>query len=160
ATSAWLAPERRPDPGVAESEVTDHNGRRQRLGDLRGQPAFVSFFYTRCDNPGKCSATVSSYARLQQAPRKVGLESKVRLVLLTYDPGYDDPRRLANYGEARGLELGPQAVMFRPAVSDVERLCDRLRVNAHFSAGAVGPHGIQAILLDREGRIVRSYHST
>jgi protein SCO1/2 len=158
--SPWLGPDQRADPDVAGLEVTDQTGRPLRLGDLRGRPALLSFFYSRCENPQKCSRTVSSYARLQQQLRRGGLESEIRLVLFTYDPAYDDARRLTNYAEARGLDLGVNARMLRPAVADLQQLCERLRVNVSFNAGAVSVHGVQAVLLDRQGRFVRVYHST
>ena len=32
---------------------------------FHGQPSIVVFFYTRCDNPMKCSLTVAKLARVQ-----------------------------------------------------------------------------------------------
>ena len=52
--------------------LEDHAGDRISFNAFfRGQPSIVVFFYTRCDNPLKCSLPVAKLARLQQllAPR-------------------------------------------------------------------------------------------
>jgi protein SCO1/2 len=62
----------------------------------------VVFFYTRCDNPNKCSLTVTKLARLQKSIVEEQLEGLLRTAAITYDPAYDLPPRLKAYGDNRG----------------------------------------------------------
>ncbi len=88
---------------VARQAATPSNPRPSRIttarpityGEFfRGQPSIVVFFYTRCDNPQKCSLTVSKLARVQQQLAERGLADQVRTAAITYDPGFDLPERL------------------------------------------------------------------
>src|SRR5690242_1280002 len=52
-------------------EMEDQDGRAITFGDfLTGKPSVVVFFYTRCNNPNKCSLTITKLARLQRALRE------------------------------------------------------------------------------------------
>ena len=54
--------------------LEDQEGRRASFGEFfRGKPSVVAFFYTRCDNPNKCSLTVTKLAALQEALAGRGL---------------------------------------------------------------------------------------
>ena len=67
-----------PDPASAAVESVVLRGSRMatRSGSTSssgGQPSIVVFFYTRCDNPLKCSLTVTKLARVQKAARSAGI---------------------------------------------------------------------------------------
>ena len=41
-------------------ELEDQDGARVTFGEFfAGKPSVVAFFYTRCDNPNKCSLTIT-----------------------------------------------------------------------------------------------------
>jgi protein SCO1/2 len=72
---------------------------------FRGQPSIVVFFYTRCDNPMKCSLTVAKLARIQKLLVAQGLADRIHTAAITYDPAFDLPERLRVYGQDRGVRL-------------------------------------------------------
>ena len=56
----------------------DHNGESITFREFfRGQPSVVVFFYTRCDNPMKCSLTVEKLARVQKLLEAQGLADQI-----------------------------------------------------------------------------------
>ncbi len=78
-----------------EVTVQDHDGRILALADYLGRAdTAVAFFYTRCQNPNKCSLTITKLGDLQRRLADLGMPG-VQLAAITYDPGFDLPDRLA-----------------------------------------------------------------
>ena len=62
---------------------------------FHGQPSIVVFFYTRCDNPMKCSLTVTKLGRIQKLlEAHVNSRIEIHTAAITYDPAFDLPERL------------------------------------------------------------------
>lgn len=141
--------------------VMDQTGQTYRFEELlTGQPTVLSFFYTRCENPNKCSMTIQYLGRLQRKLRESGLLPWVKVLAVTFDPDYDVPHRLYRFGEARGFQFGPHGKMLRNLEGSVEELTDRLGVPVAYGHGQVGLHALQLLILDREGCIARIYQNT
>ncbi|WP_139125750.1 thioredoxin domain-containing protein [Arcticibacter eurypsychrophilus] len=48
--------------------LEDQNKERFRFNEFfKGTPSIVAFFYTRCNNPNKCSATITRLVQLRKA---------------------------------------------------------------------------------------------
>jgi protein SCO1/2 len=57
-------------------ELEDQDGARVKFGEFfTGKPSVVAFFYTRCDNPNKCSLTITKLGRLQRRLAELGLDA-------------------------------------------------------------------------------------
>jgi cytochrome oxidase Cu insertion factor (SCO1/SenC/PrrC family) len=156
--TAWLAPNDRRQV-LDGLEVEDHSGSQWALPKCLGRPVFLTFFYTRCDNPLKCPRAVSRTGELQHALAQAGLATNVQVMLITFDPAYDDATRLRNYACAHGLRLDNRTTVGRLSTRDLRALCDRLRVPVSFNAGWVTLHGLHATLLDKSGRPARQYNT-
>jgi protein SCO1/2 len=140
--------------------MTSQDGERVNLRNLVGRPMAVSFLYTRCENVNKCPLVATTLARLQEDVERAGLGGSVRLVLVTYDPAYDTPDRLKEYGAGHGLRFTGDTLMLRPDPAAADGLFRELRVAVNYDATrAVNVHGLQLILIDRRGRHVRTYHT-
>ena len=132
--------------------LEDQDGARETFdGFFRGRRSVVAFFYTRCDNPAKCSLTVTRLAELQRRLAAAGSGDRVNLAAITYDPGYDLPHRLRAYGSDRGLEFGARARMFRaPDGGDELRRHFDLRVG--YTGSIVNRHAVELYVLDADAR--------
>lgn len=149
---------RRRDSRTIEATLfEDHDGATVTFGELFfGRPSIVVFFYTRCDNPLKCSSTIARLARVQELLRERGAGDAVATAAITYDPGYDLPARLHAYGRARGLRLDPRHRMLR-AVDGMDALRGHFELGVNFVGSLINRHRIEASLLDRQGRIATTY---
>jgi protein SCO1 len=137
-------------------EFEDQNGRTGRLATfLQGKLSVVAFFYTRCDNPQKCSLTVAQLARLQSAVDAGSLRGQVRIAAITYDPQYDLPPRMKAFGEARGIRFADDVRFLRTL--DLDRLCAAFDLGVNFIGSLVNRHRIELYVLDRRGRIVAPF---
>lgn len=138
-------------------ELEDQDGRRLTYGEFFvGRPSVVVFFYTRCDNPNKCSLTVAKLARLHAARRDGGLDGRIRTAAITYDPGYDLPSRLLAYGRSRGVVFSPDDRFLR-TTTGFDVLGGYFELGVNYGPALVNRHRIELFVLDRDGRIAATF---
>jgi len=154
----WLTPsERRPAGSMPPFQ--DQEGRTVTLDDLRGAPVALSFIYTRCENERKCPLVARTMAALQTELERAKIVPRPRLALITYDPEYDTSKHLKDFGERHGLRFTDAVMSLRPEPDRKERLFEDLNVRVNFNDRGVNIHGVQLILLDKEGRFARAHHT-
>jgi protein SCO1/2 len=119
------------------------------------KPTVLVFFYTRCDNPNKCSLSVTKLGHLQQALVDAGLEGKVRTAAVTYDSGFDLPFRLRPYAERRGVQTDANNRVFR-VDSGFPELAKFLNLGVNFMGSVVTNHKIELYVLDK-GKLTGSF---
>ena len=123
---------------------------------FQGHPSIVVFFYTRCDNPLKCSLTVTKLANIQKLLEARGLADQINTAAITYDPAFDLPERLRGYGQNRGVRLDTRHRMLR-TIDGISALCSHFNLGVNFIESLVNRHRIEAYILDAEGRIAASF---
>ena len=152
-TSSWPPNERRSCAPIASAVLQDHDGATITFKEFfTGQPAIVAFFYTRCDNPLKCSLTVTKLARVQALLQAQGLAERIHTAAITYDPGFDLPERLRVYGKDRGVRLDAHHRMLRAADGN-DALRGYFELGVNFIESLVNRHRIELYILDAQGRI-------
>ena len=135
----------------------DHRGDRIAFKEFfRGQPSIVVFFYTRCDNPMKCSLTVTKLARMQKLLEAQGLADRIHTAAISYDPAFDLPERLRVYGQDRGVAMNARHRLLR-ATAGMDALCAHFGLGVNFIESLVNRHRIEAYILDADGRIAVSF---
>lgn len=147
------------DPAqMAEVEFEDQNGDRASYGEIfRDKPTAAAFFYTRCENPNKCSLTVTKLGQLQQAIDDLGRRGGVRVAAVTYDPGYDTPERLSGYCSNRGFRFDDDNRAWRADPNRFDAVRGFFELGANYSGSVVSRHHIELYLVDGEGRIRTRY---
>jgi protein SCO1 len=121
-----------------------------------GRPSVVTFFYTRCMNPGKCSLTVSKLAALQRRLVAVDLACQINVVAFTYDPAYDHPRRLQTYGLDRGFRFDDRNRFLR-TLGSFAPIRDKFDLGVGFGTATVNRHSVELLVLDTKGASVREF---
>lgn len=81
--------------------LTNQDGKRVALKDLRGAPVVLTFLYTTCTDvcPVLLHVLTTAERKLDGAERRA-----VRFVAITVDPKRDTPERLKAYLKQRGLD--------------------------------------------------------
>jgi protein SCO1/2 len=150
-------------PGPRRSEVPsdveleDQDGRVLTYGAFFAvRPSVVAFFYTRCDNPNKCSLTISRLTELQRALATEGLRDRVQTAAITYDPEYDLAPRLRAYGENRGVTFGPRDRLLRTRTG-FDLLERYFELGVNYGPAGVNRHRVELFLLDEQGRIAVTF---
>lgn len=155
----WLEPAARHKLCTQKYFVTDQDGKRVAFDELFGQPIALTFLYTRCDNPNKCPLAASTAARLQTELRKAGLDQQVRLLVMTYDPEYDSPAVLRQYAASKNIQCDEHTQLLRPEPSEKAALFKELNLAVNFNADRVNIHGLQMLLIDKQGALARAYRT-
>ena len=156
----WSRDARRDGGSIESTRFEDHDGASITFGEyFRGKPSIVVFFYTRCDNPQKCSLTVAKLARIQNILAERGLADRIRTSAITYDPAFDLPDRLRGYGKSRGVRMDAGHRLLRAAdgadgVAVLRRHCS---LGVNFIESLVNRHRLEVYVLDRDGRIAASF---
>jgi protein SCO1/2 len=148
----------RPDSGsIAQTVFEDQDRVTITFNEFfRGQPIIVVFFYTRCDNPLKCSLTIAKLAQIQKLLETQGLAGKIRTAAITYDPAFDGPDRLRGYAQSRGVRLNASNRMLR-TVDGLAALQAFFKLGVNFIGSLVSRHRVEVYVLDSEGRIAFSF---
>jgi protein SCO1 len=142
---------------IGEIEFEDHEGRVVSFDEFFvGRPSFAILFYTRCNNPNKCSANVARLAEVAQRLAAAGLDHAVNLAAITYDPAYDVPARLRSYALERGVPLGDR-VRFLRVPKEFVGFQRAFTPKVNYSQATVNRHASEAMLLDSAGAIVGEY---
>jgi protein SCO1 len=153
----WVSKASRRRLRSLELSLTDHDGRRHTLAQLCDRPLLLTFFYTSCETASKCSMTVSMLALLQAQLGSAGIRERVRLLALSHQPQFDTPERLHRFATDRGLRLDDGAMLASSDPAGHLRLTAELDTPVNFNAGWVNTHGLQAVLIDPQGRPARCY---
>ena len=154
---SWAPGSRNSCGPVASTVFEDHDGRSITFAEFFSQrPSIVVFFYTRCDNPLKCSLTITKLARVQNLLSERRLTDQIQTVAITYDPAFDLPERIRVYGEKRGLRLGERHRMLR-TIDGIGAIRKHFKLGVNFVQSLVNRHRIEVYILDDRGRVTASF---
>jgi protein SCO1/2 len=149
--------DRRGSRSIESLPFEDHDGATVTFKDVfDGHPTIVVFFYTRCDNPLKCSLTVTKLARVQTLLTERGLDGRIHTAAITYDPAFDSAKRLATYGRDRGVRMDARHRLLR-AREGMTALRAHFELGVSFIESLVNRHRVEAYILDAHGRIAASF---
>jgi protein SCO1/2 len=157
----WRKPAERRDVDIFNCGMVDNQGATTSFQRFIGKPFVVTFFYSRCDNPTKCSMTISRLGELKKRVADEGLLDQLYLLAVTLDPVYDTPRRMESFATVRGMTPDGCLQLLRAnSRNDHRRLMTELRVAVNYQADQVNVHGIELLEFDRKGRYVRRFAHT
>lgn len=150
---SWMRADRTSSARIEGTVFEDQNGEPITFGEFfHGRPSIVAFFYTRCDNPLKCSLTITKLARIQQLLEAEGVVDQISTAGITYDPGFDQPERLLNYGAHRGVRFAAHHRLLR-AREGIESVRKHFKLGVNFIESLVNRHRIEIYILDAKGRV-------
>ena len=78
--------------------LTNQDGKRITLKDFRGKALAITFIYTRCPLPNYCIRMSTAFSDAAKQIAASDLKDKVRLLSVSFDPEYDTPKTLRDYG--------------------------------------------------------------
>jgi len=136
--------------------VTDADGRisdlRQMLSTSR-RVSIVEFVYTRCTSV--CLALGSVAQQLQAKIIERGLQSKVRLLSISFDPAHDDAAALRAYSTRMGMDATVWRVIGLAATTDRPKLLDAFGIMVIPAPLGQFEHNAALHVVDEHGRLVR-----
>ncbi len=90
---------------LPQATLLDSRGRRFTPADFRGKALAVAFFYTRCPVPEACPRLATTLGEAQRELASSGdLAARVHLLMVSLDPVYDTPARIAEYEKTHHVD--------------------------------------------------------
>jgi protein SCO1/2 len=150
-----------PGDVVPDQLVVNQAGTAMPLSSLRGHRVALTFMYVRCPLPDFCPLMDRNFAAVQKAIKSTPSLADVRLVSVSFDPGYDTPAVLAEHAKKLGAD--PQIWQFVTATpEEMEKLTRRFGVHVERNAESAIEitHNLRTAVIDPEGRIVKVHSGT
>ena len=149
---------------VAGFVLRDSTGRAVNTREITaGKVAVVSFIYTACPERLGCPLASVALQDLQGRLKDEGLHRDVVLLSISFDPGRDNPARLAKYARVYGADPVFWRFMTAPSsrvLEDVLEGYGQDRAPVYDSRGRFTgrySHVLKVFLVDREGDIRNIY---
>ena len=151
-----------------EGLVLDSDGSQQKLSRyVTGRVTLFSFIYTYCTDARGCPLAYATFHNLKKSVEgNPGMRDNVRFVSMSFDPQYDTPEAMRNYGgkdarDTRGLpwyfltsrthsDLLPMLEGFGQDVSVASAQPDRQRI-------PLLRHMLKVFLIDARGQVREIY---
>lgn len=133
-----------------DSTWTTDNGRKVKLGVLRGRPQVVAMFFASCQFT--CPLTVSDL-RSVEAALPENLRTNTGFLLVSFDSRRDTPAALKDYRAKRELSTANWTLL-RGEADDVRELAALLGILYRKDADGNFAHSNLITVLNAEGEIV------
>lgn len=135
-----------------EFTLTNHEGRRFSLRDLRGKVTVVTFIFTGCSDT--CPLLTTKLAGIQ---RQMGAKgSDVRFAAITVDPLNDTPVVLKQYAKAHAVD-GTRFMFLTGSFPEIDAVTRSYAVFRKQPAGGGIDHTFLTSLVDRNGTLRVQY---
>ncbi len=139
---------------AADFTLTDQDGRKVSLRDLRGKVAIVSFIYTHCTTG--CPITTAKMKNIQSA----FTDKPVYLVSISFDPAHDTPAVLKEYAKRFEVNFGNWSFL-TGTTEEVEPVLFDYKIEVSrggkkdpsgaILTSSIVDHGVKTFLIDRDG---------
>jgi cytochrome oxidase Cu insertion factor (SCO1/SenC/PrrC family) len=165
-----------PEPGsyrlpalrtAADGAVLDPQGQPDSLHELmRGRVTVLAFIYTRCSDPKGCPLSIGLLYDLKYVSESDPvIGENLRLIALSFDPEYDTPEVMAQYGtgaEARADDGAALLFLTTRSAAELEPILKAYDQPIGRKADAEDPfgpftHQLRVFLIDRQQRIRNIY---
>ena len=152
-----------PAPGekVPDFALTNQDGKRIHLSSFEGHVLLVTFVYTRCPFPTFCPLVSRNFAQVYAKTAKdPALDSKVRLLTISFDPQHDTPKVLRAYGGSFKDVAG--AIPFDrwefavPSQQDLKKIADYFGLFFTPNGGQI-VHSLSTTVISPEGTVYKWY---
>lgn len=137
-------------------ELINQDSQSVRLNQFQGKHVVLSFIYTRCGMPKMCPLTTRKFAQLQELGRSIGLENRMVLLLVTFDPEFDVPGILKKYANMYNAKTDNWHFL-TGTVESVTEVCQEYGIVHEEQEWGQIQHSMITYLIDPEGYIIKFY---
>lgn len=152
---AILARMFKPGDALPAVELTNQEGKKIHFGDYKGKAVAITFIYSRCPLPDFCIRMSNHFAAVQKAMRREkSLDGRWHLISISFDPQFDTPKVLKNYGKSYQADFATWD--FATAdMNTILKLTDGLGLSMQDDEGGLIAHNLRTVVLDTSGKIVK-----
>lgn len=157
-----------PNPGdpVPDFKLLNQDGRTIHLDQFRGKVLLVTFVYTRCPLADFCPKMSRNFAQIDQdLHQEPQLLADTRLLTISFDPAFDTPKVLKNYGMAYMGQNTPARERFAqwdfavPPAAELPEVTQWFGVGVTPGEGTAFTHSLSTTIVGRDGKVLAWYPS-
>ncbi len=153
-----------PTPGeeVPNFKFINQDGHRIDLKQYRGKILLLTFIYTRCPFPDYCPRMSHNFADIyRKLDKDKALQSKVRLLSVSFDTEHDTPPVLRKY--AFSVSETKHSALFKEWQFAVPKQADLPEIGHYFAmtykpeSGTI-THSLSTTVIGPDGKVLNWYH--
>jgi len=142
---------------LPDFSFVNQEGRRVRLSDYRGKAVAITFIYTRCPLPDFCIRMSNHFARVQKDLAADPLMAKKwHLITISFDPKFDTPPVLKNYGKVYTKDLSTWDFV-TDSMKTILEIADGLELETEDDEGGLIAHNLRTAVIDKNGVLVEVF---
>jgi protein SCO1 len=155
-----------PSPGeaVPDFKLVNQSNQQISLAQYHGKTLILTFIYTRCPFPDFCPRISGRFAEINQdLSSQPALFAKIHLLSVSFDPQYDTPTVLTDYGHKWA---GTQAGVFNHwefasvSAADLPAMAKFFGLTVIPEKDDIITHSLSTAVIGPEGKIYRWYHGS
>ncbi len=139
---------------IPDVPFVDQDNKAVHLNAYKGQVVALTFIYTRCPLPDFCIRMSDNFAKIQKSLRQdASLNGKWHLFSITFDPDFDKPAVLKEYGKTYGADFSDWDFLVTDKKS-LQKIADGFDLTYQPDEGGLIAHTLRTVLLDKQGTLV------
>lgn len=146
---------------VPDFSFTNQNGKKLRIAQFRGKAVLLTFIYTRCPLPDYCIRMSSNFNDIaKQLKKDPGLYSKTEELSISFDPQYDTPKVLHQYGENYAGDVDPQFTHWQfvtASPEEIKKAADFFGLSYMPDGGQI-VHSLRTVVIGPDGKITHLFN--
>jgi protein SCO1/2 len=146
---------------VPDFHLRNQSDHTIHLDQFKGKVVLLTFIYTRCSLPDFCPRMSHNFAEIDKAlAADPALYNQTHLLSISFDPTYDTPKVLHNYGVAYTGDATNAKFAHWDFAAPSEK--DLPSLNQFFNVGVTGKdqsltHSLSTVLIGKDGKVVDWY---
>jgi protein SCO1/2 len=148
-----------PAPGqaVPNFKFVHQGGKSISIEQFRGKVLLVTFIYTRCPLPDYCIRMSRNFSEVQRLLASDHLAAQTHLLSISFDPAYDTPKVLANYGRMYNGGSFAHWDFAVPSAADLDPVDEFFDVGVTAGNNQTLTHSLSTAVIAPDGKIYRWY---
>jgi protein SCO1/2 len=146
---------------VPDFTFVNQDGKKVHFASLRGKAVLLTFIYTRCPLPDYCIRMSNNFhAIAQQLKQQPLVYEKTMQLSISFDPQYDTPKVLKEYGGNYVGEVDPKFThwQFVTAAPDaIKKAADFFGLSYEPSTGQI-VHSLRTAVIGPDGKIAHLFN--
>lgn len=138
--------------------LVNQDGRPVQLSEFRGKAVLVSYIFTRCPMPTMCPLVTSKMAQVQKAANTT-LKDQVVLLSISFDPAYDTPEVLKEYGERYGADFSNWQFLTGDT-AEIQTAAQDANVIYEDMGDGNFTHNMNTVLIASDGTVRQRFHGS
>jgi protein SCO1/2 len=142
---------------VPDFSLVSEENKRIRLSDWRGKVVVMTFIYTRCPLPDFCILMSNHFSKIQKSLNSDStLNGRWHLLTISFDPKFDTPKRLKEYGKTYGADFSLWS-FGTDSLDSIGLLSSRFQQTFWDDEGGLISHNLVTAVIDPSSRLYKTY---